>query len=144
MAKSNPGQAVNWDRSEAITVPDKTRDRKVRMRVADWKRIKNCLNDVKLPFPWIPKVYSAAFSIGFAFGIATLSLLLSGSTLKPWIWVTGVCLTIFPSIVGWIFYKLHSQNHKTENTSIASIIKDMEEVESLFPDGTFSQEVADY
>ena len=125
-------------REDPLVVPPQNSDRRIAIRVSDWRRIKANLSRAAEPTPDFSGVYCALFGFSGSALLSAIPIALAHG-LPAWVVPLHVCLIVFSSLCGWVMVRLSKHVRKFRRSSIAGILADVKEIDRTFePDRQFA------
>jgi hypothetical protein len=125
--------ALKWDMREQIVFPSPDRERRLLIRTADWKRIKDCASEAAgSSRGWLLMVASALYGIGATAGLSMIPLA-GVREVAPWIMPLYACIAFFSLLTAVVFTAVDCRSRSQEKRWAERLKQDMLDIESLFP-----------
>jgi len=122
-----------WETHQKVLVPPDDMEGRFGIRIADWKRIRQCASEAAgSPRGWLLMGASALFGIG-ASTLLSLIPLAGTPGSDPWVIPLYICVGVFSLLTAIVFTALDCQERKREKRWSERLKEDMADVESMFP-----------
>jgi hypothetical protein len=128
---SEPGETLNWQRSEPIALPAPAAEGRLAVRRSDWVRIRRCVRHLSAPTSRLQTWYSLCFGFAISAGVSIVPLAAS-TGLPTWVVPAYVCSTVAALLLGLAVVWLDRSFDKKRKEQITDLDADMDDVEKAF------------